>query len=363
LNSEILGNGLLEQTIAAITPVSEAAARAAAWHLDDLVKPIGSLGRLEDIGIQIAAITGQTRNRLDKKAVAVFAADNGICAEGVSTAPQAVTKLQFLNMARGVTGIMALCRQAGADVYLVDVGIKETVTHERIINKKVRYGTANMLREPAMTRAEAVAALEVGISTAADLAAQGYELLGAGEMGIGNTSTSGAVLMALTGCGVDDAVGMGAGMTKADYEHKKNVLAVVLANRRPNPADPLDVLSQVGGLDIAALAGFYLGAAAHRLPVVTDGFISLVAALLACRWQPLTRGYLLPSHLSAEAGAVLAQKELGLEAYLHLNMRLGEGTGCPLAFQLIDSALAACRDMATFAEGNIDNGALVDIRS
>jgi nicotinate-nucleotide--dimethylbenzimidazole phosphoribosyltransferase len=152
-------------------------------------------------------------------------------------------------------------------------------------------------------------------------------------------------------------------MTETDYEHKKDILTQVIANRAPNGADPLEVLSLVGGLDIAALAGFYLGAAAHRLPVVTDGFISLVAALLACRWQPLVRGYLLPSHLSAEAGAVLAQKELGLEAYFQLNMRLGEGTGCPLAFQLIDSALTAGREMATFAEGNIDGGALVDIRA
>lgn len=353
---------LLNQVITGITPVSSEVAAEAQKHLDNLLKPIGSLGKLEEIAVRISSIKGKVTHTLDKKCVVVFAADNGICAEGVSGAPTSVTVSQFLNMTKGLAGINVLSKQAGSDVYLVDIGVNGDLPYEKIINKKIRPGTENMLHEPAMTREEAIQALETGIEMVRDLAAKGYQVIGTGEMGIGNTSTSGTVIMCLTGRPADEVIGMGVGMLAEDFRHKKEVLKASVAKQKPNPHDPIDVLSKVGGLDIAAMAGVFLGGAYYKIPVVIDGVISAAGALLASRLNPLTVPYMIPSHLSAESGYTAVMKELGLSPYLLLDMRLGEGSGCPLAFYLIDCALAIGREMGTFKQGEIDGSVLVDIR-
>lgn len=353
---------LLNQVLQGITPVSADAAAETQKHMDNLLKPIGSLGKLEEIAVRISAITGKAKNEFTKKCVVVFAADNGICAEGVSGAPPSVTVSQFLNMTKGLAGINVLSRQAGSEVILVDIGVHGDLPYDKIINKKIRPGTGNMLYEPAMTREEAIWAIEIGIEMVRDLAAKNYQLIGTGEMGIGNTSTSGTVIMCLTGRPADEVIGMGVGMLEEDYRHKKEVLQAAFAKQNPDPHDPIDVLSKVGGLDIAAMAGVFLGGAYYKIPVVIDGVISVAGALLASRLNPLTISYMIPSHLSAEPGYTAAMEELGLSPYLFLDMRLGEGSGCPLAFYLIDCALAIGREMGTFEQGEIDGSVLVDIR-
>jgi len=353
----------LNQIINGITPVSRDTAVKTQKHLDNLLKPIGSLGKLEEIAVRISAITGKVTNELKKKCVLVFAADNGICAEGVSGAPTTVTVTQFLNMTKGLAGINVLSKQAGADIFLVDIGVNGDLPYDKIINKKIRRGTGNILYEPAMTREEAIKALETGIELVQDLKAKNYQVIGTGEMGIGNTSTSAAVIMSLTGRPADEIVGMGTGMTEEGYRHKKEVIEAAVDRRKPNPDDPIDVLSKVGGLDLAGMAGVFLGCAYYKIPVVIDGVISIAAAFLAARLNPLTVQYMIPSHLSAEPGYAVVAQELGLNPYLLLDMRLGEGSGCPLAFYLIDCALAIGREMGTFEQGNIDGSVLMDIRS
>ncbi|NLP45002.1 MAG: nicotinate-nucleotide--dimethylbenzimidazole phosphoribosyltransferase [Peptococcaceae bacterium] len=353
---------LLNKVINGISPVYKEVAVETQRHIDNLLKPIGSLGRLEDIAARISSITGKVSNKLDKKCVVVFASDNGICEEGVSGAPASVTITQFLNMTKGLTGINVFSSQAGSDVILVDVGVNGDLPYDQIVNKKIRRGTRNMLKEAAMTRQEAVQALETGIDMVRELVAQNYMVIGTGEMGIGNTSTSATVIMSLTGRSAEEVVGKGVGMLEPDYQHKKEVLKEVIKRRQPNPKDPIDVLSQVGGYDIGAIAGVFLGCAYYKIPTVIDGVISVAGALLAARLNPLCVQYMFPSHLSAEPGYAIAIQELGLTPYFILDMRLGEGTGCPFAFYLMDNAMAIIREMGTFEQGNIDGSILVDTR-
>jgi len=353
---------VLEKVKDGILPVSMEIGNQTQKHIDNLIKPLGSLGKIEEIAVKIASITGRVANKFDKKGVIVFAADNGICAEGVSAAPAAITALQTLNMTKEIAGINVLCRQAGADVHIIDIGVDANLPYDRIIDRKIRRGTRNMLHEPAMTREEAVQAIEIGISAVGDLVDQGYQVIGTGEMGIGNTSTSGAVIMSLTGLSADEVVGKGAGMTDEDYQHKKAVLNAVLDKHQPDTSDPIDVVSKVGGFDIAGMVGVFLGCAYYRIPVIIDGLISITAALVASRICPLCVQYMLPSHLSAEPGYRVAMDELQLSPYFDLDMRLGEGTGCPLTFYLIDSASAVVSEMGTFEQGEIDGSVLVDIR-
>lgn len=352
----------LNETLDAIRPLDTEAAKAALARQDSLIKPLGSLGKLEDIAIQIAGITGTTRPRTPKKCIVVMCADNGVCEEGVSACPISVTRSQTINFTLGKSGINVLSRQAGADLRIVDIGIADDIRTPGVIDCKIARGTRNMAKEPAMTRSEAVAALEAGIRIADDLVSEGYHLLGTGEMGIGNTSTSSAMLMAFTGIAAELVVGKGAGLTDDGYRNKIRVIERALAINRPDPADPVDVLAKVGGFDIAGMAGVFLGCAAWRLPVVVDGFISAVAALLACRLHPGVRDFLIPSHASAEPGYRHVMESLGLSPALLLNMRLGEGTGAALMFRVIDAALAIADEMATFDEGGIVNDFMVDIR-
>jgi nicotinate-nucleotide--dimethylbenzimidazole phosphoribosyltransferase len=352
----------LNQVNQGIRPLDAAAQEQALRRLDSLLKPIGSLGKLESIAAQIAGITGKPVNRLNRKCVIVMCADNGVWEEGVSACPQELTAMQTLNFTRGICGINVLCRHAGMDVKIIDIGVNADFNHPEIVNRKIRKSTGNIARGPAMTREEAIQAIEVGIETVTELAQQGYDTFGTGEMGICNTSTSSAVLMAFTGCDAGTAVGKGAGLTDADFENKKRVIEKALRTNRPDPADPLDILAKVGGLDIAGLTGCYLGAAYHRVPIIIDGFISAAAALIAFKLNPLTRDYMIPSHCSAEPGFGLIMKELDLEPMLNLAMRLGEGTGCPLAFNIMDAAVKIVSEMATFEEAAVQDDFLVDIR-
>lgn len=344
-----------------IEPLNKSAQAKAIKRTDTLIKPIGSLGKLEDIAVQLAGITGEVINKVDKKCTVVMAADNGVVKEGVSTAPQEITAIQTLNILKGLAGINVLSKQAKSDIRVIDIGICLDIAHEKLISKKVKKGTGNIAIGPAMTKDEAIEAIEIGIDTVRKLKSEGYNLIGTGEMGIGNTTTASTILMGLTGADVHRSVGRGAGMDKEALENKKKVILRAIEINKPNRKDPIDVLSKVGGLDIAGLLGCYIGAAYYRLPIVIDGVISAAAALLAYKLNPLTKEFMISSHFSKEPAYKLIMEEMNLEPNLNLNMRLGEGTGCPLMFHIIESA-ASIHEMATFDELKMDSDFLVDIR-
>ncbi|MDP4182178.1 MAG: nicotinate-nucleotide--dimethylbenzimidazole phosphoribosyltransferase [Bacillota bacterium] len=353
---------LFEEVCKGIRPPDYESMEKASKRLDSLIKPIGSLGELEQIAIKLAGITGAIHNEINRKCMIVMSADNGICEEGVSACPQSITALQTVNILKGLAGISALSKHAKSDVKVVDIGINANINYSGLIKRKVRMGTANMSKGPAMSRDEAVKAIETGIEIVKELVKEGYNLLGTGEMGIGNTSTSSAILIAFTGIEADKVIGKGAGMTDEGYEAKKSIIMKALELNKPDKNDAIDVLSKVGGLDIAGMAGCFLSAAYYRTPIVIDGFISAAAALLAYKINPLVKEYMIPSHISAEPGYTYIMEHIGLKPFLDLNMRLGEGTGCPIAFNIIEASTHIINDMATFDELDINNDFLVDIR-
>ena len=324
-----------------------------------LAKPPGSLGRLEDLSVQMAGITGRVYNSIEKKRLLVFAADNGVVAEGVSSAPQTVTLMQTVNLTRHKTGASVLCKHFGCDITVCDVGINARVNEPAVIDRKIAYGTQNIVKGPAMTRQQAEQAILIGAELAQNTDA---DVLGVGEMGIGNTTTSSAVLSALLGVDAEAVTGRGGGITDSGFERKKQVIQTAIAVNAPDKNDVIDVLAKVGGFDLAAMCGAFIGAAATHRPVVIDGFISAVAALCACKLCPLVQAYLIPSHASYEIGYKLAMEAMGLEPMLLLGMRLGEGSGCPLAFEVLGAACAVVNDMATFDQAGIDDGYLDEIR-
>lgn len=354
---------LLNETLAAIAAPDERAMAAARERQLSLAKPPRSLGRLEDISVQIAGITGKLYNRADRRRVLVFASDNGIVAEGVASAPQSVTLAQTINIARGLTGVGVLARHCRAEIDVIDLGVNADFSFPGVHNEKIAMGTKNFAVEPAMTREQALAAIDAGIRAARRAKDDGVEILGIGEMGIGNTSTSSAVLCALTGLTAEETVSRGGGVNDAGFARKKAVIDGALAAWKPDPADPVDALAKVGGFDLCGMTGAFLGAAASRLPVVIDGFISAVAALCAARLNPLCAAYMIPSHASMERGYAVAMDALGLRPMLALDMRLGEGSGCPIAFEIVSAALDVLENMATFAEAAIDDGYLSEIRA
>lgn len=331
-------------------------------RLDSLAKPPGSLGALEAFAVRLAGITGHTPPDIANRAILIFSADNGVCAEGIGSAPQSVTYAQTVNFARGLTGVAALARAAGANLIVADVGVNTPVRHPGVHDLRVRAGTGNIRVEDAMTRAEAEKAVRGGALLARETAARGVGLLGVGEMGIGNTTTSTAVLSALTGVDSDQLTGTGGGIGDTRLQKKRQVIRDALRRANPDPADVLGVLSKIGGLDLCAMAGAYLGAASMRRPVVVDGLIGGVAALSATRLCPGVAPYLFASHLSREPGAKVALDALNLTAPLCLDLWLGEGSGCPLMFGLLDAACAVYRDMATFEEADINSDYLEEIR-
>lgn len=343
----------LKNTLEKIAPLNSQLMTEVRDYQNTLTKPAGSLGALEDISIKIAGIMGEKTPDLSKKAVVIMAADHGVVEAGVSTFPQEVTQQMVANFAQGGAAINVLARQALADVKVVDLGVAGDVAHPGIIVRKVKPGTDNFLVGPAMTKNEARQALEVGIEIAEDLVKEGYCLLATGEMGIGNTTASSAIVSLLTGCSIEEAVGPGTGLDDAGIQRKIMAIKRGIEVNHPNPDDALDVLVKLGGLEIAGLAGLILGAAAERVPVVIDGFISTAAALIAFGLAPLSANYMIGSHCSAEPAHLRSLESLGLTPLLHLQMRLGEGTGAVLTFQLIEAAVRIVKEMATFASAGV----------
>lgn len=346
----------------AVRPLDGSAMESARRRQAELAKPPGSLGRLEDLSVQLAGITGKVINSVNRRALLVFCADNGVTEEGVAVAPQSVTAAQTVNLTRHVTGASVLARRFGAELYVCDVGVRADVDAPGVLKKKIARGTGNIARGPAMTRDQALRAVLTGAETAETAVRGGAQVLGVGEMGIGNTTTSAAVLAALTGAEPADVTGRGGGLTDGGFERKILTVRRALAVNRPDPTDPIGVLSGVGGFDLCAMAGAFLAAAALRVPAVVDGLISATAALCAARLCPEVRGYLIPSHASTEPGYRLAAAELGLRPLFDLQMRLGEGSGCPIAMAILDAACAVMADMATFQEARIDDSYLAPIR-
>lgn len=353
---------VLKKALSSIEPLDQDAIKKA-WHrLDNLTKPIGSLGTLEHVAARISGITGKVKNTINKKSIIIMCADNGIVEEGVTTNPKEFTAIVTNNFTRGITGINVLSKFAGSDIEIVNIGVTGELNNPLVLDRKVMDGTKNMIKGPAMTREECIKAIEVGIEVVDDLVAKGYDLLGTGEMGIGNTTTSAAVLSVFSGMEPDIIAGRGSGLLDEQFNHKKRVIKECIKVNAPNIEDPIDVLSKVGGLDIAGLCGCFIGAAKNRVPIVIDGFISAAAALCAYKLNPLTKEYMIPSHLSAEPGAKFAMDVIGLEPMFDLKMRLGEGTGCPLAFNVIEAALYTVNNMGTFDDAKLDSTKYVDMR-
>ena len=349
----------LDALVRAVAPLDRSAMTAAEEYQARLAKPPGSLGRLEELSIQLAGITGQVHNELTQKQLLVFAADNGVVAEGVSSAPQSVTKQQTINLTRGKTGAAVLAKHFGCGLTVCDVGVNADIYESAVLNRKIAYGTQNICTGPAMTREQTLQAILTGAEIARTVDA---DVIGVGEMGIGNTTTSSAVLAVLLGADVEAVTGRGGGITEESFRKKKAVIRTAIEVNRPDRDDVVGVLSKVGGFDLAAMCGAFLGAAAARRPTVIDGLISAAAALCAVRLCPNVRGYLVPSHASFEIGYRLAMEAMDLRPLFDLGMRLGEGSGCPLAFQVLDAACAVINDMATFDEAGINDDYLDEIR-
>lgn len=344
----------LESLFAQIQPLASDRFELA-WHrLNQLTKPRGSLGRLEELAARYVAIRDELLPPLHRKVVVVFASDHGVVAEGVSAFPQEVTFQMVANFLRGGAAINVLGRYIGVEVQVVDIGVNHDLDpHPGLISRKVAYGTRNLAVEPAMSREETARALQVGITLALENIAAGADILATGEMGIGNTTPAAALAAVFTGKPAAAVTGRGTGIDDAAYQRKIAVIERALARHQPDPQDPLGVLAQLGGLEIAGMAGLMLGAAAARRPVVLDGFIATAGALVATRLCPQVTEYLIAAHRSAESGHQLMLDALGLEPLLDLGLRLGEGTGAVLGIGLIEAGVKILKEMATFAEAGV----------
>jgi len=350
---------ILDYIISTVSEPDKNVMDEARKYQEKLAKPPGSLGRLEELSIQLAGITGRVHNKLNKKHLLVFAADNGVVCEGISSAPQSVTLQQTINLTRAKTGASVLAKYFGCDITVCDVGINADVKEEKVLNRKIAYGTGNIAVGPAMTRQQAIRAIITGAELVQNTDA---DVFGVGEMGIGNTTSSSAVLAVLLDADVNSVTGRGGGITDENFKKKKMVINQAISVNQPDKNDVIDVISRVGGFDIAAMCGAFLGAAMTRRPVVIDGFISAVAALCAVRLCPHVRDYLVPSHASYELGYKFAMDAMGLAPMLQLGMRLGEGSGCPIAFQILEAACAIMNNMATFEQAGINDEYLDEIR-
>lgn len=348
-------NMSIEQYIEQILEPKQAVAKLAIEHSNQLTKPPGSLGKLEQLSTQLAAITGELWPRLNKRAVIVMAADHGVCEEGISAFPQSVTPQMVVNFLSGGAAINVLARQANADVICVDIGVAATMDHPELKARKIMPGTHNMAKQAAMNKQQALAAIQVGIDIVEEQVKQGITIFATGEMGIGNTTASAAIVSALTGISAEEAVGRGTGITDGMLTHKVKVVEAVIAKHQLSIASPpLDVLSHVGGLEIAGLVGVIIGAAKHQCPVVIDGYISTAAALIAAKLSPKVIPYMIASHLSQERGHAHALAAIGLSPMIQLDLRVGEGTGAVLCFHFIDAALLLMQEMATFQSAGVD---------
>ena len=377
----------LDEIIKSIKPADRQAIIQAKARQAQLAKPPGSLGGLEEMSVRIAGMTGQVINRIGKGCVAVFCADNGVVAEGVASAPQSVTRAQTINFTRRLTGVGALARCYDSELLIVDMGVKEKIPSDlydtvplrdtsKIIDRRLRPQgeTDNIATGPAMTQEEVLQAIAAGLEMADAVHRAGFSILGVGEMGIGNTTTSAALLSAVTGRSSDETVGRGGGVNDEGFARKKEIVEQAAAEFcrsggilstpvQARPEQMLAALARMGGFDICAMTGAYLGAAACRMPVVIDGYISAAAALAARVLAPAAADYMIASHKSYEKGYMLAIDVLGLKPFLSLDMRLGEGSGCPIAFSVIRGACDVMANMATFEEAAINDDYLEEIRS
>ena len=345
---------LISQAIEGIGALNEEAIEAAKTRQDSLTKPQGSLGRLEELAIHLAGIRHEFIPCIKSKAIITMAADHGVVTEGVSAYPQEVTSQMVYNFLRDGAGINVLARHVGARVVVVDMGVaKKLDPHPNLVSRKVALGTRNMAIGPAMTRSEAEQAIETGIQIIHAEIKKGLDIVGTGDMGIGNTTASSAICAAITGQTVANVTGRGSGVEDEQLAHKVEVIERALAVNRPDVNDPVDVLSKVGGFEIGGLAGIMLGAAANHIPVVIDGFISGAAALIAVKLCPSLKDYLIAAHISVEVGHKIMLDYLGLKPLLDLNMRLGEGTGAALGIFLAEASTKILAEMATFAEAGV----------
>ncbi len=330
-------------------------------YIDNLTKPIGALGELENIVIRLAGIQGTRNVSIDKKVVVIMCADNGVYDEKVSECPQEVTWQVTHNFTRGITGINRMTQFSKSDIHVVDIGVKGELHTTLVHNRKIKEGTDNICLGPAMTKEEAEKAIWTGIEETERLIKEGYQVFGTGEMGVGNTTTSAAVLSVLTGESVETVTGRGSGVKDDTFNRKMQVINRAISVNKPSQEDVIDVLAKVGGLDIAGLCGVFLGAAKNKKAVVIDGFISAVAALCAYKIEPKSVLYMFPSHLSKETGMSKAMDALGMQPYFHTGMRLGEGTGCTLTFQLMDMALYTLSTMGSFEDASVDKSNYIGI--
>jgi nicotinate-nucleotide--dimethylbenzimidazole phosphoribosyltransferase len=345
---------LIQDTVARIKPIKKEFLEKAQTRLDDLTKPAGSLGRLEEFARRLVAITENVMPSIDKKVVFTFAGDHGIAAEGVSLYPKEVTPQMVFNFLNGGAAINVLARHGGAENVVIDIGVDyDFAGAPGLVNRKVMSGTRNMLKEPAMTRDEAEQCLAVGIELASEYADKGYALFCTGDMGIGNTTPSSAIAAILTGRSVAEVTGRGTGLNDEGLKQKIATIEEAIRLRAPDPNDPIDVLSKVGGTEIGGIAGLILGAAAHRIPVVVDGFISTAGALIAYMIEPTAADYMFAGHNSVEVGHRAMLEKMGLTPILDLDLRLGEGTGAALAMMIIEGGLKIYREMATFSEAGV----------
>jgi nicotinate-nucleotide--dimethylbenzimidazole phosphoribosyltransferase len=337
-----------------IEPPCDASRRRALAHLDRLTKPRGSLGRLEELAAEIIALRRGDASPFRKKCIVVMAGDHGVVEEGVSAFPQEVTPQMVLNFLRGGAGINVLARRAGAEIAIVDIGVAgDLPVDPKLISRRIAPGTRNFAKGPAMTHVEAEKAVAIGWDVASELIAGGVDLIGTGEMGIGNTTPSSAIAAVVTGRPIEEITGRGTGIDDAGRDRKIAAIRKGIEVNRPDPADGFDLLSKVGGFEIGGLAGVILAGAAHRVPVVIDGFISGAAALIAALIAPTGRDYMIAAHDSVEPGHAAILEHLGKRPLLDLDLRLGEGTGAALAFPIIESALAIHNEMATFAAAGV----------
>lgn len=344
----------LKQTISNIQPLDQKAMEEARTRQDNLTKPQGSLGQLELLSIQVAGIQGTSRPKIDHKVIFTLAGDHGVTEEGVSAYPSEVTPQMVYNFIRGGAGINVLARHVGARVVVADLGVASVLApHQGLKDKKIAMGTRNMVKGPAMSREEAIRSIEAGIELVEEELNDGIDLLGTGDMGIGNTTPSSAITASITGADVEAVTGKGTGLDDEGWRRKVKIIQKALEINCPDPEDAMDVLSKVGGFEIGGITGVILAGAKYKIPVVIDGFISGAAALIAASLAPQVKPYLIASHQSVEQGHQIILRHLGLKPLLNLDLRLGEGTGAALGIGLVEASLKVLNEMATFAEAGV----------
>ncbi|HBO84704.1 MAG: nicotinate-nucleotide--dimethylbenzimidazole phosphoribosyltransferase [Deltaproteobacteria bacterium GWC2_42_11] len=345
---------IIQQTLNAIKPIDESFYEKAQKHLDNLTKPQGSLGRLEEFAKRVAAIAENLNPVINKKVIFIFAGDHGVADEGVSAFPKEVTPQMVLNFLRGGAGINVLARHTGCEVAIVDIGVDYDFGNvDGLIQRKIVRGTRNIRKSPAMTSDEAERCIEVGIELADEYANKGYDIFGTGDMGIANTTPSSAIIAVFSGKPVAEVTGRGTGIDDKLFQSKVKVIEDAIRINKINPQDPIDVLAKVGGAEIGGIAGLILGAAKNRIPVVIDGFISTAGALIAYELEPKVKDYMFAAHNSVERGHKIMLERIGLRPFVDLDLRLGEGTGAALGISLIEAGVKIYREMATFNDAGV----------